>query len=302
MPRFNLTSHVNPVRNRNVQGRNTFQEKPCMAMAIRTKYQQGELKGKDTPNGWALKFLTKYQHKDAAKLAIEMFTDGHVVKYQPAECANFVKIQPTAKHAETCFDAIKPFMTESTVLIIPDELKAAEAPVLNWVTFRDEEITVKNGSGQTSTIMSGIFVTGNTFSARHLFADKDQFNGKDSGWMFVREIEHKAINGWVYDAMVHGDSKADIVKSNLSDWAQTRGNIINFCEGFGNDDKVDQEVQTCSNSEQGSASSSIDASEPRLEQELSDADNVMAVAAAVKYELSEPATTSKAAGKRRSRS
>ena len=299
MPRFNLNSHVNPVRNRYHQGRNTFQEKPCMAVAVRTKHQQGELKGQDTSNGWALKYLTKYQHKDAAKLAIEMFTDGSVVKYQPAECANFVKIQPTAKHAETCFDAIKPFMTESTVLIIPDELKAAEAPVLNWVTFRDEEITVKNGSGQVSNVLSGIFVTGNTFSARHLF------NDKDSGWMFIREIDHKAIDGWIYDAMIHGDAKADIVKSNLSDWVQTRGNIINFCEGFGNDDKVDQAVQTLfDNSEQGSASSSVDANEPRLEQELSEADNIMAVAAAVanKYELNEPATTTKAERKRRSRS
>ena len=212
-----------------------------------------------------------------------------------------VKIQPTAKHAETCFDAIKPYMPESTVLIIPDELKANAAPVINWVTFSDEKIIAKNSSGQLFEMVSGIFVTGNTYPARDLFVDKALSGGKESSWVFVREVNNNPINGWMYDTMIYGSAKADMVKSNLTDWAQTRGNKVIFNDGFGNDDN-DQGVQTDFDKSDGCgsvASSSLDATEPRLEHELSEADNVLAVSAAVEPKNEMPVTPStKAAGKR----
>ena len=150
-------------------------EKPCKAKVVPSPgpaiHQHGALKDKPT-GAYLFEYLTLYKHNEAAKLSLAHLIDGNEIKWIPDKQAYIVKIQPTVKHGRGCFEAIQSYLPEGFELEIHPSLYEAPTPQIDWIHFDNEPIFgTTNGSTKTVSIVTGIFVTGQTYPVRRVLSD-----------------------------------------------------------------------------------------------------------------------------------
>ena len=230
------------------------------AEILECKYTMGEMKDKLSAVSGNYRFMlvVDFNKKNQADEAVKGIADSWPV-WNPEKKLNTVKIQPTVKHAETCFLAVKPFMTDQTVgLTIPQSLKEASPPTMDWVIFKDACVTGTN-QGKPVSYKSGILCAGPTYHVKERFNDNELLGI----WTFVVGVNNSGCSGWIYD-MGAGQEYPLAVETAIRDWCEPRGVIwTKHLDGF-------EEAST-------EAEQPLDATEPRLLPELSPQDNIEAV-------------------------
>ena len=237
------------------------------AEILECKYTRGELENQLSGN-YRFMFVVDYNNKDQANNAVKAVADSSPV-WNPDKKLNSVKIQPTVTHAQACMAAVKPFMRDQTVqLTIPSSLNKAVPPTMDWVAFENTCVTGKC-SGDPVSYKTGILCTGPTYYLKQMF--------RDAGWTMVYGINDSAAAGWIFDRC-KGEYYPEATKRAVMDWCQPRG--VQFTEHLdGFTDEPTHELP-------------IDATEPRLVQELSSQDNLDAVSNAGSSSIKSPATVS----------